>query len=351
MTVEEILSKIKSNLKGDIDDDMKYLEGEAVTYMTGTSRERIEIIDGITHMMYDIMPEDKKKSIGEKMYIDGSRLDVLYVKAEQLVKEKKIDEAFEITSKMTEKILSVYVETDESKCLCFRNPFEHQLYLNIYVVDKKLDRAPFDLPKMLLLHAYILIEMRKPAEAAKILNEALKFNPVNVEVYFELAECYKLLCEPAKLLSVIKEAIQVSATPNSLSRCYADLGYYCIEKKDYDSAVCFYYESLLFAPHPGVQAELMHISNITQKKVQPPLRTEVLEAFKKYGIAPGPDKDLLAVAAALSQEAIKRKDKELSRFYLLILYGLTGDEEVGGLIERNYGGIPEELKRRFPSDK
>lgn len=346
MTVEETLAKLRSNLTGNTDDDMKYLEAEAVNFMNGKDKERLEIIDGITKIMYEIMPEEKKKVINDMMYVDGSRLDVLYNKAEELVKNKEIEAAYEITTKIYNKILAVYRETEESKYMCFRNPFEHQLYLNIYVVNKKLERAPFDLPKMMLLHAYILVEMRKPAEAAEVLNQAIRYNPVNVDVYFELAECYKVLCEPGKLLSSIKEALLIASTPYALSRCYANLGYYCIEKKDYDSAVCFYYESLIYAPHPGVQGELMHIASITRKKIQPPIREEVVAAFNKYGLTPGADKDLLAIAAALGQEAIKREDNNLARFYLIILYGLTRDEKVGDLIEKKYGGIPEELKSK-----
>ena len=346
MTVEETLAKLRSHLTGNTDDDMKYLEAEAVNFMNGKDKERLEIIDGITKIMYEIMPEEKKKVINDMMYVDGSRLDVLYNKAEELVKNKEIEAAYEITTKIYNKILAVYRETEESKYMCFRNPFEHQLYLNIYVVNKKLERAPFDLPKMMLLHAYILVEMRKPAEAAEVLNQAIRYNPVNVDVYFELAECYKVLCEPDKLLSSIKEALLIASTPYALSRCYANLGYYCIEKKDYDSAVCFYYESLIYAPHPGVQGELMHIASITRKKIQPPIREEVVAAFNKYGLTPGADKDLLAIAAALGQEAIKREDNNLARFYLIILYGLTRDEKVGDLIEKKYGGIPEELKSK-----
>ena len=157
-------------------------------------------------------------------------------------------------------------------------------------------------------------------------------------------KCVNLPKLPKYLTSSVKEALLIASTPYALSRCYANLGYYCIEKKDYDSAVCFYYESLIYAPHPGVQGELMHIASITQKKIQPPIREEVVAAFEKYGLTPGADKDLLAVAAALGQEAIKRDDSNLARFYLIILYGLTRDEKVGELIEKKYGGLPEELK-------
>ena len=104
------------------------------------------------------------------------------------------------------------------------------------------------------------------------------------------------------MLGVTKETLSIATTPVTLSRCYCNLGFYCIEKKDYDSAVCFYYESLIYADHPGVQAELHHIHTITQKKIVPPTREEVNKAFEKYGMEPGANKEVVGVAAALAKE-------------------------------------------------
>ena len=104
--------------------------------------------------------------------------------------------------------------------------------------------------------------------------------------------------------------------------------------KDYDSAVCFYYESLIYADHPGVQAELHHIHTITQKKIVPPTREEINKAFEKYGIQPGANKEVVGVAAALAKEAIEKKDLSGSQFYLLVVYSLTNDPEVKELLEK-----------------
>ena len=104
--------------------------------------------------------------------------------------------------------------------------------------------------------------------------------------------------------------------------------------KDYDSAVCFYYESLIYADHPGVQAELHHIHTITQKKIVPPTREEINKAFEKYGMQPGANKEVVGVAAALAKEAIEKKDLSGSQFYLLVVYSLTNDPEVKELLEK-----------------
>ena len=215
-----------------------------------------------------------------------------------------------------------------------RNTLEHQLYLFFYHPSKKLVRAPFDLCAMVMLHGYILLDLGRAEEAVSVLEDAIRYNPLNPDPYFEMAECYKYLKQPEDLLGVTKETLSIATTPVTLSRCYCNLGFYCIEKKDYDSAICFYYESLIYADHPGVQAELHHIHTITQKKIVPPTREEVNKAFEKYGMQPGANKEVVGVAAALAKEAIEKKDLSGSQFYLLVVYSLTNDPEVKELLEK-----------------
>ena len=215
-----------------------------------------------------------------------------------------------------------------------KSPWEHQLYLFFYHPSKKLIRAPFDLCAMVMLHGYVLLDLGRAEEAVSVLEDAIRYNPLNPDPYFEMAECYKYLKQPEDLLGVTKETLSIATTPVTLSRCYCNLGFYCIEKKDYDSAVCFYYESLIYADHPGVQAELHHIHTITQKKIVPPTREEVNKAFEKYGMQPGANKEVVGVAAALAKEAIEKKDLSGSQFYLLVVYSLTNDPEVKELLEK-----------------
>lgn len=345
MTVNEILDGIRSKLTGNTDEDIKFLEAEAEVYKNSENVDGGAVIDGITKIIYEIMPEDKKEAVRSQIYVGDKRFDEAYREASMLSHDGKINESIEITQQLYDKVMTTFRETEEAKYMCFRNPLEHQLYLSIYAVNKKLLRSPFDLSKFLLLHAYNLVELKKPAEAVEVLNDAIRFNPVNPEPYFELAECYKVLCEPTKLLNTTKETLTIVTTPYGLSRCYANLGFYCIDKKDYDSAVCFYYESLIYGPHPGVQAELTHIASITRKKIVPPIRTEVAAAFEKYNLKPGADPDVIALASALAKDAMSKENMEDdARFYLLVVYGLTRNPEVEKILNEKYGGIPDSLK-------
>ena len=331
-TIDEIMAEARNGLTGEKSVDMVHLEHIAEEY-AGTEIGK-EVESQIADLAYEILPDDQKEKVAKMLYIDGKRMDKVFAEAVELVNQKKIKEAFKLTEALYTKICINFRETEEHLYLSMRNTLEHQLYLFFYHPSKKLIRAPFDLCAMVMLHGYVLLDLGRAEEAVSVLEDAIRYNPLNPDPYFEMAECYKYLKQPEDLLGVTKETLSVATTPVTLSRCYCNLGFYCIEKKDYDSAVCFYYESLIYADHPGVQAELHHIHTITQKKIVPPTREEVNKAFEKYGMQPGANKEVVGVAAALAKEAIEKKDLSGSQFYLLVVYSLTNDPEVKELLEK-----------------
>ena len=267
MTTDEIMKKIREGLTGEYSVDMVYLESQADKYRSAKNAK--EIGSAIADLAYEILPDDKREVLNKMMYIDGKRLDVVFAEANKLIQEKKIEESFKLTEALYTKIRMNYRETESEVYLSFRNTLEHQLYLYFYRPSKKLVRPVFDLSQMILLHGYNLLELNRAEEAARVINDAIRYNPMNTDAYFELAECYKSLRDHDQLLSVIKETLEVAVTPVQISRCYCNLGFYCVEVKDYDRAVCFYYESLIYAEHPFVPGELHHIYTITKKKITP----------------------------------------------------------------------------------
>lgn len=332
MNIQELLAEIRQGLTGEYSVDIVYLEGQAAKYRNTPNGREIE--GAIADIAYEILPEDKKQEIGKLMYLDGKRLDAVLAEAIQLVTDKKIEEAFRLTEALYTKIRINYRETEDEIYLSLRNPLEHQLYLHLYHPSKTLQRPPFDLSRMIMLHGYVLLEMNRPEEAIRVLGDSIRYNPMNTDPFFEMAECYKALGQPEDLLSVTKETLEIATTPKELSRCYCNLGYYCVEVKDYDSAVCFYYESLIYDNNPVVQGELHHIRSITQKKLVPPSRKEVEAAFEKYGMHPGADDEVVSVVASLSKHAMETKKNDEALFYLTVLYGLTRDPDVKEMLDQ-----------------
>ncbi len=319
-----IIDEIKKGLTGDPAKDIPYLQEQGVKY-----RNQPEILKTLSDMSFDMLPEENKKQLKEMMFVGEKRLDQVFSDTNACVKNKDLDGAVKLLSEIEKKADKFFAPNTEPARFSFRNRLDEYIYVNIYKPEKKYERTPFDFCQYFSAYGYLLIEKRDPKAAVEKLEKAIAYNPVNVEPRFELAEAYKVLHEPEKLLECTRETLKISTTPYHISRCYTNLGYYCIEKKDYDSAVAFYYESLIYANNPAVSGELQHIRAITGKTIEQPSREDILAAFNKYEIKNGPDEVVVNTAYSLGCYCMEHNaPPQESMFYMQVVFGLTHDKKV-----------------------
>lgn len=325
--VKNIIEEIKKGLTGDPAKDIPYLQEQGVKYKNAPNAP--EILKILSDMSFELLPEENQKQLKSMMFIGDKRLDQVFNDVNLRVKNKDLDGAISLLSEIEKKADEFFAPAGNPNKFSFRNRLDEYIYTHFYKPESKYERTPFDFCQYLSAYGYLLIEKRKPQEAAEKLKKAIAYNPVNVEPRFELAEAYKLMHESEKLLECIRETLKISTTPYHISRCYANLGYYCVEIKDYDSAVAFYYESAVYAKNPAVSGELQHIRAITGKDIVQPSREDILAVFEKYGIKNGPDQEIINIAYSLGTYCMEHNaPPQESMFYMQIVYDLTHSEKV-----------------------
>lgn len=331
--VNDIIEEIKKGLTGDIQQDANYLHEQALKYRN--HKDSVEILHILSDMTFDLLPDEKKDLLQKSMFIGKKRIDQAYNKANSLFKERKPDEAAEILDQIEKHADTYFSDANGSEIYSFRNRFDEYLFVEFYKPEKQYNLAPFDFCAYLTFYGYILVEMKKPEEALKKLEKAIKYNPVNVGPRFEMAECYKLLRQPEKLFECTKETLKIASTPEDIARCYCNLGYYGIDVKDYDSAVCFYYNSALYKANDNITGELQHISMLTKKPVTPPSKEDILRAFEKYDLHHGPNQTVINMAYSLGEYCVEHNSRpEEAMFYYTIAYNLTMNKDIKKKIDK-----------------
>lgn len=341
MTVQEVLAICNGSLTGDLQTDIAALQARMQKYAHEPNSE--ELLSAINDLAFSLLPKEQQDQFLETTCINGKRLDAVFADARKMVDDKRYQEAALTLHSIMAKSEQYFGEGSKIKYYSFRNPFEYHLFRQLYGTEQEFDRAPFDFCMFLTLYGYVLVELHRLEEAIDTLEKAIAFNPVNCDTRFELCEAFKLTMEPEKLLASIRDLVPIANSTYAISRVYANLGYYCIEIKDYDAAACFYYESLLYADHPGVQGELVHLRSLTGKRISPPTREEVLATFEKYDIPNGPSRELVALSVTLADQAIKLQKTELGAYFYTIAYDLTRDEDIKMRLES--------LKKRIDAEK
>lgn len=330
MTANEIKKSIRKQLSGDFEKDKQLLSDKSEEYMKENNEEGIS---AVIDLLSEIMPEEYQKSIMRIMYINGKRLDKVYADILEMLKNKQnLEKALGLAEELYSKITEGFPESDTTKFVSLRNTFEDNLYQIVFKPEKTLNRTPFDFARMISVYGYILVEYRELEKAEEVLKKAIEYNPVDCGPKFELAEIYKLQKDKDKIIEITKDTLRVASSPASIARCYTNLGYMCVDLKEYDDAVAFYYASILFYPYSAVKAELQNIAMITGERLVPPDDKTVQKTFEKYGITYGADKTVIEVSALLSQKSLMDNNIKDALIYLKILYGLTNDPQIKDII-------------------
>lgn len=330
--VNKIIEEVKKGLTGDPVHDIQHIQQNCNKYKSHP--QAVEILKILSDMSFELLPEERKKELFEKIFIGDKRIDQVYNEINELAKKRDIDGAIALLAKIEERADTKFAPTEDSPKFSFRNRLEEYIYAHIYGLDKQYERTPFDFCQYMSAYGYLLIEKGDAQGAVEKLKKAIMYNPVNVEPRFELSEAYKLLHKPDMIEECIREILRVAVTPYHIARCYANLGYSCIEKKDYDSAVCFYYESLLYASNPAINGELQHIRAVTGKDIKQPTREDILAAFEKYNIPNGANREVIDIAYSLGCYCMEHNaPPQESLYYMQLVYDLTRDKKVEETIE------------------
>jgi tetratricopeptide (TPR) repeat protein len=216
----------------------------------------------------------------------------------------------------------------------FYNLFEYVLYTEIFKPTKDLRPMNFDFGFLYYLYGNLLVEVGRLDEALDSLNKSIKINPVNVKSLFESSEVYKLQGKLDEFFKITNDCLKYSYTYEDLGRCYRNLGYYYVEKKEYDIAIAV----LSFSLHMDntsqlVQNELFFISQTLDKKIDILSIEDIEEIFNENNIQMGVNRLILEIAFGLGNDAKVHKDYDTARVCFGIFYNFTGDENIKKLLD------------------
>lgn len=326
MSYNDILNELRAKMTSDDHKvNAEILRSEGRVFAKEGNADGLRAVG---ELILEIMPEEEKEEIRRLTHLEGKRLDEYYKDILRLINEKDYIKAKTLCEKLYGKITEEYAETETNIFVSLRNPFEDALYHELHKPEKTVSRTPFDFAAYISTYAYVLIESGSTLEAIPVLRKAEEFNPVDCGPKFELAEVYKLLKNKKKLIEVTQETLKVASSPAAIARCYANMGYICVETRDLEDAVAFYTASVMFAPHPAIPHELRGISQMMNKPITKPTHEEIKAVMKKYDIEFGPDRDLISVAAQLSSHFLMTKDIPNALNALKLLYNITLDEKI-----------------------
>lgn len=177
---------------------------------------------------------------------------------------------------------------------------------------------------------YINVELKEYDEALRNLNESLKWNPVDLTVLFEKAECYKAKGDLERFKAEVEKTYQFITYNSFLAKYYRAIGYYYVEKKVYNVANVLNSMAFDFATTEQERKlainELMFIAQQEKREVRKSDIEETKELCEEYNIPIGYSKRTVGLLLneyqrLLERDGMSEQVKMLSRN----LYEITQD--------------------------
>lgn len=253
-------------------------------------------------------------------------IDLLYV--------GDIEGAEEIVNKYESIVLlqDYIIESDIDNNIYFSsNDIIEKVYFDmIYLKENKQSKEMlFPVRKYLYNSAMYYIYIENYDEALVTLLKVLKYNPIDIEVYMEIAYIYTKLNRISEGFDLIKEKAIFAYKPQDFARCYRQLGYYYIEWNKYEEAMaCYIYSNYIYSNVNAVKQVEYIISrfNVSERELNSFKMNKVVSILEENNL-PMYSNEWLKFELILS-EKIEGFALEKSIKYLEWFYGITKDEKI-----------------------
>ncbi len=272
--------------------------------------------DVLENLMKDAKPPEELLTKAEDIENHSKVFMAALLQVQKLKQENKREDALKLIKEVIKKETVKYEDTDLIEYRSFRNSFELLLYANLYhpYNPKKQQRKQIigtqvDLASAYLVFGAMMLEQRQYDKAIDILKKGLKFNPVNIQLMFALADAYKGKKYMKSYLAVISMAHSCALRKTDIARIYRYYSKYYTEMKDYDTAFILLYSAKYFDAQ-GFTESLREVEQISGKSFTEPEISELKTKLGKIEISWGAKELVISVVNLLDKEYTQNKNQQ-----------------------------------------
>ena len=169
----------------------------------------------------------------------------------------------------------------------FRNITEFYIFIKLFKIYKNVSWINLLGDEAYRILAYVSVEEKKYDEALMYLKRSLRYNPVNLNSFFEIVEVYKMTQDLTMMKKSLDDLYEYLYSPSLLSRYYRNLGFYYVEMKEYELAFSLYLISLDYDKNDFALSEMVYIRKILDDPKYIVSREDAIKNIKKNGIKIG----------------------------------------------------------------
>ena len=259
-------------------------------------------------------------------------------------------------------------EGDGQIWLCTNHIMEYYIYACYFEPEMDVKMPELPIAEYYRTYAELCVKLQKYKRAEDAYNNALCWNPVDLDSYLGLAECYKYLNMITRYLDITKQAYRFCCTRATMARFYRNMGFYYLSSYNTDMAEACYTYSNIYYHTDNADSELEYIKNalaaaknnenkdsinkdedvITKEEVnengQKYTIKQMQEMFDKEHVEPGPDSKTIGIIYRVGELMLQDKEYRLAKDCFMIVYDITNEQQLEGLIAELDSCLKEETQ-------
>lgn len=328
---DEAMAEITMGLKGEPEHDLVYLKNQIVTYKDHPQSKEIGRACG--RLMWQIMPDDKKAELENIVgnHEKGSQavLDEVLFAMKQGKPAEALDLMEPLIKKLDELADSGWSQDDsESVYFNFESPIEEAVWRAHSNEIRTARHAIEPFCRAYFLYGSALYELNRHEEAITALSKAIRWNPANPSLRFELGENFKKLNDMDAYERILDEIHPLIINASDMARLHRAKGFLFVERSNYEVAAAHLVASLLFENSPMAFGELMYIKKTCGEDYTDMSPEAAIDTLERAGEAFGINGKTAGVLSSIIGVALEHDDLETAATAAIGLYELTRDEEI-----------------------
>ena len=259
-------------------------------------------------------------------------MEQLWSKAKNLIKDKDYKAAIPVIKELTDKVEAMY-DNHSNKLFSFNHILETYYYAYFMKDVSQLEYTEYAINAYYRTLGFCQMHIGKHIDAIKSYEKALKWNPVDLDTYLQLAELYKKVNNLDSLRKVTFESYNFLCSRATMARFYRNLGFYYLEKYEPELAVILYKYSNIYYETEFANKELEFIAKAIRNEIPEYSLKYMQEKINEYNIPVGPNPDTIGITYRVGQLELEAGNTKEAKECFMMVYDLTQDYEVENILK------------------
>ena len=251
----------------------------------------------------------------------------------KLVEKQNYTEAADQLEPFLEEIETDY-KTQKGNSFSFNHILEVYEYEYFKKPQIQTSYTDLNISAFYRFYGFVLMRLNLFTDAINAYQNALNWNPVDLDAILQLVELYKRTEQVEKVKEYSFLSYDLCSTRATLAHIYRGLGFYYLENQKPEIAIPLYIYSNIYFETKQANEELNYLEKALHQPSKKYTIKELQEILKQNQIPVGPNADTIGITYRVGQLELEAGNIQNAKDCFTMVYDLTMDTEVKEILEK-----------------